>query len=95
METLRFHITYQDMPFSLTAIEAIVLQCAVDNEFFKTHNIRQIKSYIAKVTDCYYADSNSTDLGDLADFIADNWDNDNIAKASRYEVLENYYILKD
>ena len=41
------------------------------------------------LNDCYISDSNNTNLGSLADYIAKHWKS--LQKADRYTILEKYY----
>lgn len=53
--------------------EAYIFDCAMSNDFDKTHTDDELKEFICCVADCYLKDCNQTPLGYLTDFMAIHW----------------------
>ena len=72
--------------------EAYIFDCAISNDFDKTHTVDELKEFIFCVADCYLKDCNQTPLGYLTDFMAIHWNM--LKRVSRYEILERFYNSK-
>ena len=82
----------KDKPDEFKGYEAYIFCAAINNEFDKTHP-NELKAYIFLVSECYLKDSNHTPLGELSDFMAENWDK--IKYLSRFDILEKFYKQLD
>ena len=51
---------------------------------------KNLLEYVALVHECYLSDSNRTNLGDLADYVAEHWKT--LRNKDSYEILEKYYM---
>lgn len=69
--------------------EVYIFDCAVSNNFDKTHTDNELKEFIYCVAECYLKDSNQTPLGHLTDYMATHWDE--LKGLSRYDILEKFY----
>ncbi len=68
--------------------EAFIFCAAINNEFNKTHP-SELKAFVLLAGECYLKDSNHTPLGELSDFMAENWNE--IKDLSRFDILDKFY----
>lgn len=71
--------------------EAYIFHTGMYHDMLNKYGIQEMLKYVSYVFDSYLADSNRTPLGDLSDYVADNWDSIKVEQPSRYELLDDFY----
>ena len=69
--------------------EAYIFHTGIYDDMDKKYGLKVLLEYVAFTQNCYLSDSNRTPLGELADYIAENWKS--AKKLDRYELLDEFY----
>lgn len=87
---LKITIEYENQVFEYqNDYQAYIFDYAIENEFDKKYGFEELKRFVYRVGECYLKDSNSTPLGTLTDFMAQNWES--LKELSRYDILDKFY----
>ncbi|MBE5734724.1 MAG: hypothetical protein E7347_06770 [Clostridiales bacterium] len=87
---LKITIEYENQVFEYqNGYQAYIFDYAIENEFDKKYGFEELKRFVYRVGECYLKDSNSTPLGTLTDFMAQNWES--LKELSRYDILDKFY----
>jgi hypothetical protein len=87
---IEFKVTYKGEAYAFGyGSEVYIFHTGIYNDIDTKHGIGTLLQYTALVHDCYLSDSNRTPLGELADYVAENWDKLN--GSDRYDILEKFY----
>ncbi len=90
MEDIKFQVIYKNKTYTFEfGSEVYIFHIGIYNDMQK-YGIKQLLQYVEFVHTCYLKDSNRTPLGDLADYIAENWKR--VKNKNRYDVLNEFYL---
>ena len=89
MDNFKITITYKEKQYDFAnGYEAYIFHHGILNNMDRKC-VRKLLEYVSFVSDCYLKDNNKTPLGELCDFIANQWKT--IKGMSRIEVLDKFY----
>ena len=71
------------------ASEVAIFSNIIDTEFAEQYNEYELLKFISLVNECYLADTNETNIYDLTEYMAENWNT--VKNKSRYDILDNFY----
>ena len=90
LEEPQFTATYKGTVYSFQyGSEVYIFHTGIYNGI-GSRKPKNLLEYVALVHECYLSDSNRTNLGDLADYVAEHWKT--LRNKDRYEILEKYYM---
>ena len=90
MNDITFKVTYKNKEYDFEyGSEVFIFHTGIYRDMQK-YGIKELLKYVSFVHACYLKDRNRTPLGDLADYIANNWKQ--VKKQDYYTVLDNFYI---
>ena len=69
--------------------QVYIFHIGICNSFLFEYGIDELLKYTEFVHSCYIKDSNRTPLGELADYIAERWDE--VKAMGAYDVLDKFY----
>ncbi len=91
MEELKFTVTYNGNTYNYTfGSEIYIFHTGIYNEMHKKYSMKTLLKYVNLVQECYLEDSNRTPLGELADYVANNWKT--VKKLDVCTLLDKFYI---
>ena len=76
-----------------SGVKAYIFHTGIYDEILTIYGIDGLLEYVDFVFDCYVADDNKTNVGALADYIAENYMS--IKELSPRSVLNKFYIEGD
>ena len=86
-QELELIVKYKDNEYKFEyGSEVFIFQTAIYNDI---NDVEEILEIVRFAQECYLKDSNNTNLGNLADYIALNWES--VKDLSVYEVLDKFY----
>lgn len=89
----QYIVRYKENEYSFrSGVAAYIFHAGILNDMGK-RKADILLEYVDLVYDCYISDVNNTNLGKLADYIAENWKS--LRKTDRYAILEKYYSEAD
>lgn len=89
-EAPRFQVIYKGKFYEFNSgTYAYIFQLGVLNEHDKKYGMKALMQYINLVCICIAADSNSTPIEDLAEFVSRKWRT--VKKMESYELLDYFY----
>lgn len=90
MQDIKFHVIYMNKTYDFKyGSQAYIFHTGIFNNMQK-RGVKQLLEYVDFVHTCYLKDSNRTPLGELADYVADNWKE--IKSLDYYTVLDKFYM---
>ena len=73
MDNIKFKVIYNNKTYDFEyGSQVFIFHTGIYRDMQK-RSIKELLQYVNLVQNCYLKDSNRTPLGDLADYIADNW----------------------
>lgn len=98
MDDIKITVTYKDKEYTFDfGSQAYIFHTGIYKGMDKRGE-DVLSEYVSVVHECYLKDSNRTNLGELADYIADYWDA--ISKKLHgeeefgyYDILDNFYEI--
>ena len=93
MENLKFMVTYKNKIYSFQyGSEVYIFHTGIYNNI-GLKRPKTLLKYVSLVHNCYLSDSNRTNLGALADYIAENLNK--LKHLTSNQILEKYYTEAD
>lgn len=90
MKDIKFQVIYNNKTYTFEyGVQAYIFHTGIYNDIQKC-GIKQLLQYVDFVHTCYLKDSNRTPIGDLADYIAENWKR--IKRKNHYDILSEFYL---
>ncbi len=90
MDNIKFKVIYNNKTYDFEyGSQVFIFHTGIYRDMQK-RSIKELLQYVNLVQNCYLKDSNRTPLGDLADYIADNWRQ--VKKQDCYKILEDFYM---
>ena len=90
MDNIKIQITYNDKIYAFEyGSEAYIFHTGIYNDIDQEYGIESLLEYVELVHECYLSDSNRTPLGELCDYVAENWSD--IKSLDRHGILEKFY----
>lgn len=87
---LAIQVNYNNKTFNFEfGSEVYIFHTGLYKDMDKKHGIKGLLKYVSKVQECYLSDSNRTPLGELADYVAENWKD--MKNTCISEILEQFY----
>lgn len=90
MSDIKIQITYKDNTYAFEyGSQAYIFHTGIYNDIDSKYGIDILLEYTALVQECYLSDAYRTPLGELCDYVAENWIE--IKDMGRYEILDKFY----
>lgn len=87
---MKFTTKYKGKEYSFNdGLEAFVFDCAICNEFDRTHDDNDLYELIYLVYRCWLKDDNDISVDKLTDFLCKRFDD--IKDCGCYEILDKFY----
>jgi len=90
VEKVEIEVKYKNKIYAFdNGYRAYIFHTGVYNNVDAKFGIKGLLDYVSLVVDCYLSDDNLTPLGDLSDFIAQNWKE--FKKLHHKDILDMFY----
>ena len=71
---IKFQVKYKKKTYTFSCgSEAYIFHTGICNDVDRKYGLNALSRYVSLTQDSYMHDGNSTPLGALADFVAENW----------------------
>jgi len=87
---IEIEVKYRNKTYKFKGgFQAYIFHTGVYNDIDTKFSVKALLKFVSLVEDCYLSDDNRTPLGDLADYVAQNWKK--LKQLHPYKIMDKFY----